>query len=166
MTASTEAPYSLTVKTDGDLLTVRGTSPDEFKTNIQGLVESGALDYVRALQGHAKGNPAAVVQQVIPEAQVVQEVQQVQAQQGPPPEWAGVQQPPAVQPGPSFAPQQYQQPAQPAPQSYGQPSATPQCVHGPRTFKSGVNKQGKPWQAWFCPSPKGTPNQCEPEWIR
>lgn len=155
MTDSTEARFSFTTKVDNDLLTVRGESPAEFKANVQALVESGALEYVRALQNHAKGDPAAVVQQSIPQAQVVQE-------QGPPPEWAGVQQAPPPQ---QYAPQQAQVAPQAAPSSYGQPSATPSCVHGGRTFRSGVNKQGKPWQAWFCPSPDRNA-QCDPEWVR
>jgi hypothetical protein len=52
------------------------------------------------------------------------------------------------------------QPAEPA------ASQPPVCFHGPRTYRSGTGKNGKPWQAWMCPSPKGTPGQCEPEWIR
>ena len=39
------------------------------------------------------------------------------------------------------------------------------CKHGAMNFRSGANAKGK-WQAWMCPSPKGTPDQCEPIWIR
>jgi hypothetical protein len=46
------------------------------------------------------------------------------------------------------------------------PSApAPSCKHGTRKHKSGAGAKG-PWQAWMCPSPKGTPDQCEPMWIR
>jgi hypothetical protein len=46
------------------------------------------------------------------------------------------------------------------------PSApAPSCKHGTRKHKSGAGSKG-PWQAWMCPSAKGTPDQCEPMWIR
>jgi hypothetical protein len=41
------------------------------------------------------------------------------------------------------------------------------CAHGEMSFKSGVGaSNGKPWKAFMCPTPKGTPGQCPPEWIR
>ena len=42
--------------------------------------------------------------------------------------------------------------------------AAPTCVHGPRTYRTGTSTRG-PWAAWFCPTPKGTPGQCEPAWV-
>ena len=39
------------------------------------------------------------------------------------------------------------------------------CKHGPMTPRTGNGAKG-PWKAYMCPSPKGTPDQCEPEWIR
>ena len=44
-------------------------------------------------------------------------------------------------------------------------SADKQCKHGAMNFRTGANAKGK-WQAWMCPSPKGTPDQCEPIWVR
>jgi hypothetical protein len=38
----------------------------------------------------------------------------------------------------------------------------PRCNHGPRTRRAGTNQRG-PWVGWFCPSPKGTPDQCKPD---
>jgi len=56
-----------------------------------------------------------------------------------------------------------------APAAVAWPDA-PACKHGPMTHRSGVTKsgpnQGKPWTGWFCPSPKGTPDQCEPDFNR
>lgn len=43
--------------------------------------------------------------------------------------------------------------------------AKPQCAHGERTFREGDGPKGH-WQAWFCPTPKGTPDQCSPEWVK
>lgn len=59
--------------------------------------------------------------------------------------------------------QTYTAPAQqaaPAPQ--GPPgTVAPVCIHGPRQYVAKAN-----WKAWFCPTPKGTPGQCDPEWIK
>jgi hypothetical protein len=39
---------------------------------------------------------------------------------------------------------------------------SPTCVHGTRTFRSGVSKTtGKPYAFWSCPLPMG-PEQCKP----
>ena len=43
--------------------------------------------------------------------------------------------------------------------------ATPQCEHGDRTYKTGTGAKG-PWAAWFCGTPKGTPDQCAPQWVK
>ena len=40
-----------------------------------------------------------------------------------------------------------------------------QCKHGERVSKSGTSKTGTPWTGLFCPTPKGTPDQCAPEWV-
>jgi hypothetical protein len=39
------------------------------------------------------------------------------------------------------------------------------CKHGEMTKRTGSGPKG-PWKAFMCPSPKGTPDQCEPVWIR
>lgn len=51
-----------------------------------------------------------------------------------------------------------------APPSMGSFPA-PTCHHGPKKHKSGQGAKG-PWQAWMCPSAKGTPDQCQPMWIK
>lgn len=38
-----------------------------------------------------------------------------------------------------------------------------QCKHGDRVYKTG-SSNGKAWKAFMCPTPKGTPDQCKPEW--
>ncbi len=52
--------------------------------------------------------------------------------------------------------------AQPAP---AQPAAGEACVHGEMTFREGTSSKG-PWTGYFCPSPKGTPDQCSPHFVR
>lgn len=46
-----------------------------------------------------------------------------------------------------------------------QPGTSPVCKHGPRTARSGSGAKG-PWRAWMCPEPKGSSDQCQPEWLR
>jgi hypothetical protein len=71
------------------------------------------------------------------------------------------------------------QPAAPAPVAAGDgwdtpapafaQAQVPSCKHGPRTGRNGVYKSGaragQPYKAWFCPSPKGTPDQCSPMFL-
>ena len=45
------------------------------------------------------------------------------------------------------------------------PGVVPEpCQHGPRTYREGNGAKGF-WSAYFCPSPKGTVDQCDPLWI-
>lgn len=39
------------------------------------------------------------------------------------------------------------------------------CPHGKRTYKTGKKANGSQWAAWFCPAPKGAPDQCAPDWV-
>ena len=64
---------------------------------------------------------------------------------------------------PAQNPPSWAQP-EPAAQQSSQPPA-PSCIHGQRTYRSGTGRKGA-WQAWMCPTAKGTPGQCEPEWIK
>jgi hypothetical protein len=56
----------------------------------------------------------------------------------------------------------------PPPAAQGAPSGeTRSCKHGQMQFKSGFSaKTNKTWQAYFCPTPKGTPDQCAAEFLR
>lgn len=39
------------------------------------------------------------------------------------------------------------------------------CHHGTMSRREGTSAKG-PWKAYMCPSPKGTPDQCPPTFIR
>lgn len=39
------------------------------------------------------------------------------------------------------------------------------CKHGPMTKRQGASAKG-PWKAYMCSTPKGTPDQCEPIFLR
>jgi hypothetical protein len=40
------------------------------------------------------------------------------------------------------------------------------CKHGQLTWRESKPGAPKAWKGWFCPSPKGTPDQCEPKFVR
>ncbi|SHS89104.1 hypothetical protein [Mycobacteroides abscessus] len=42
---------------------------------------------------------------------------------------------------------------------------TRQCKHGEMQYKTG-SKNGRTWKGFFCPTPKDTPDQCSPEFLR
>lgn len=44
-----------------------------------------------------------------------------------------------------------------------QTTPAPMCQHGKRTWKTGSGAKGS-WYAWFCPAPKGAPDQCAAVW--
>lgn len=39
------------------------------------------------------------------------------------------------------------------------------CKHGEMTYRTGNGAKG-PWKGWFCSTPKGTPDQCPPQFVR
>ena len=48
------------------------------------------------------------------------------------------------------------------------PSTAPtgrSCKHGPMTKRQGASAKG-PWKGYMCPTPKGTPDQCEPVFLK
>lgn len=54
-----------------------------------------------------------------------------------------------------------------APQTFT-PSTAPtgrSCKHGPMTKRQGASAKG-PWKGYMCPTPKGTPDQCEPVFLK
>lgn len=133
---SSEAPFSLTVKIHGDLYTVRGDSWPQFNDNLTSALLEIGRVSEYILAAHAVN--ALAVDQPAP-ASPPANTWEPAPQQGPPPVWA--------------------QPAQDT-----TPPA-PTCVHGPRKYVTGSGAKG-PWKAWMCPTPKGTPGQCAPEWIK
>lgn len=58
--------------------------------------------------------------------------------------------------GQQAAPQQPVQQQQTAP--------APSCIHGPMTRRTSKPGADKAWAGYFCPQPKGAPDQCKPIW--
>jgi hypothetical protein len=145
---SSESNYSITVKVGprGDLLTVRGDTSNEFQQHLSNLLLSATL-----LQNIEEFIGLAVVPQGHPDAGAAP--YQAAAQ-------AVTQAFPTAQVQPNTAPTP--PPAQPG---IVEQAGTPVCQHGPKVWREGVSSKG-PWKAWMCPSPKGTPGQCPPDFIR
>jgi hypothetical protein len=40
------------------------------------------------------------------------------------------------------------------------------CKHGQLVWRESKPGAPKTWKGWFCPSDKGTPDQCEPKFLR
>ena len=146
---------------NGDLLNVYGNDVLGFK---QGLEDLGSLAELVSVTGNALRGVQVVVDAGLTAAPA--------AQADPTAPWDRPQ-----QPAPSFAVAQPQY-APPAPQQAsdwpihalisqapaGPPA--PQCRHGAMTFRESKPGAPKAWKAWMCAAPKGTPDACEPQWMR
>jgi hypothetical protein len=124
------------VKVGNDLINLRADNPAEFEQVANWVIENAALlvNVQSALTGVAAVSPLA--------GNVTStQVQQAPAQQG---QWA--------------------QPQQQAAPSWSQPDTSqgPACKHGPMVARSG-EKNGKRWSGFFCPTPRGTSDQCAPQ---
>lgn len=75
---------------------------------------------------------------------------------------SGISAPPSAQSGSEVPSRPAQGPPGGTQLSQG---AAPSCAHGPRTFKSGISKAGKPYKLWACSSYDRN-DQCQPEWVR
>lgn len=136
-----EAPFSYTLKVLSNLFTVRGGSADEMEKHLleaQTLLPILIALTKQAQQAEQGADPVALVQTVFPGSTVIETAQ-----------------PTPVAPAQPFAP--VAPPASAAPTT----PTGPVCKHGVMTYRTGTNKNtGAPWAGWFCPSPKGTPDQC------
>lgn len=133
---------------DGTLINLRAETPDEAARILDWAIENAAkihsaVQAVNAVSGVAAAFPG-------PGTQVVQQAPAEQAQ-GP---WS--QQGSQQGPPPAFVPQQ-QAPAAPAGQM---------CTHGAMVYREAKPGSGKSWKAYFCPTPKDTPGQCQPQFLK
>lgn len=128
---------------DGTLVNLRAESPEHLDYLIQAIEDRAAK--IAGLIGSitAAGNVAPIA---APAAQ----------QPTQPAAWAA---PPAPQQAPQ-APSAWAAPPAAA------PGQAPSCHHGVKVFRQAKPESGKSWKGWFCPAPKGTPDQCQPEFIR
>lgn len=128
------------------MLNVRGSSAEELNYHVVNLQEGETISNITQL-GEVL-NAAQTVRDVPTPPVTGGQAPSPWTQTGPP--W-GASSPPAPSP------------ASTSPEGGYARTPAPTCHHGTKVFKSGVGAKG-PWAAYFCPSPKGTPDQCEPDW--
>lgn len=143
----TEKNYVVNVKTTkGTIVTARGDSADELISNINALVAEGAADAIATLEqvltGAAPVPPSHSAVDIVANAlggTVISET--------------------PVVPTTGFAPV-------PPPTSTALPTSAGQvsCSHGSMIGRKGNGAKGE-WKGYFCPTPKGTPDQCPPQWL-
>lgn len=137
-----EAPFSINDRIGTAQLTVRGSTGDEFIENL-----AYAADQIGAILAgvnliHSTVTANDTLNSPAPAAPVTP---------APSNAWA---QPISATP-PVAAPSAFTNAA----------AQAPSCQHGTKTAKAGIGQRG-PWKAWMCPSPKGTPDQCQPVWLK
>jgi len=143
-----EKNYVVNVKTaKGTIVTARGDSAEELINNINALIAQGADSAIATLEASLTGGPRVLASDP---------VALVQASLG------GE----IVTEVPAFAPKA--PPASAIPASSGHDKA---CIHGTMVKRTGNGAKGE-WKGYFCPTPKGTADQCSavfanrntPEW--
>lgn len=133
----TEKNYVVNVKTKaGTIVTVRADSAEQLNNNITEFVNFGVNDSIGALE--------ELFIDVQPTA-----VDMVQSALGA-----------TVVSTTNFAPVPPPASATPAPSVAGQRH----CNHGPMVTRKGQGAKGE-WKGYFCPTPKGTADQCAPQWV-
>jgi predicted RNase H-like HicB family nuclease len=138
----TEKNYVVNVKTTkGTIVTARGDSAEELLRNIEALIAQGAGDVIALLEQVLTGT-----QPVPPSNSAVNTV--VASLGG------------TVVQETTFAP------VPPPAQAVAAPlvAGTRSCSHGTMVTRKGSGAKGE-WKGYFCPTPKGTPDQCTPEWV-
>ena len=134
-----EKNYVVNVKTKaGTIVTARGDSAEELVANINALVAQGANDAIATLEELFAGVSA-------PRVLATDPIAIVQASLG------GE----VVTEVPAFAPK-----APPA-QASAPSGSDKMCIHGAMVKRTGNGAKGE-WRAFFCPTPKGTADQCSP----
>jgi hypothetical protein len=134
-----EKNYVVNVKTSkGTIITARGDSAEELIANVNALVAQGAPDAISTLEEAFTGVST-------PRVLATDPVALVQASLG------GE----VVAEVPAFAPK-----APPVGVSASSGSDK-MCIHGAMVKRTGNGAKGE-WRAFFCPTPKGTADQCSP----
>ena len=140
----TEKNYVVNVKTaKGTIVTARGDSAEELISNINALVAEGAADAIATLEQVLTGMPSVPPSNNAIDT-VVASLGGTVVSETPTTGFAPV--PPPVSAAPST--------------SAGQVS----CSHGSMIGRKGNGAKGE-WKGYFCPTPKGTPDQCQPQWL-
>ena len=137
----TEKNYVVNVKTKaGTIVTVRADTAEQLNNNITEFINFGANDSILALEElFTVAQPSAV--DVVSNALGATVVSTTPL----PPASGFAPVPPPVSATPSVAGQRH-------------------CTHGPMVTRKGSGAKGE-WKGYFCPTPKGTADQCAPQWV-
>ena len=137
----TEKNYVVNVKTKaGTIVTVRADTAEQLNNNITEFINFGANDSILALEElFTVAQPSAV--DVVSNALGATVVSTTPL----PPTSGFAPVPPPVSATPSVAGQRV-------------------CSHGPMVTRKGNGAKGE-WKGYFCPTPKGTADQCSPQWV-
>lgn len=142
----TEKNYVVNVKSKlGTIITVRGDSAEELATNIGGLISNGLQDHVLAMEELFVGPQTAVGMVKEALGATVTEVTPITDATN----FAPVKPPVTTQ----------------AATTGGAGTASRNCIHGPMTKRTGEGQWG-PYKAFYCPTPKGTADQCKPQYVK
>lgn len=140
----TEKNYVVNVKTSkGTIVTARGDSAEELINNINALVSEGASDAIATLEQVLTGTPSVPPSYNAVDA-VVASLGGTVVSETPTSGFAPVPPPPSAV----------------APTAAGQVA----CSHGAMIGRKGNGAKGE-WKGYFCPTPKGTADQCPPQWL-
>jgi len=143
-----EKNISVTVKTRrGNLVTFRGDEPEEFVNRVREALVSDVATTIAALEDFILETEATPTDLVVNAFNGVTEEPQQYVQQAP-----------------AFAPVPPPVGATATPPS-GMGTATRACIHGNMTKREGTGQWG-PYKAFYCPTPKGAPDQCKPVYIK
>ncbi len=141
----TEKNYVVNVKNKaGTIVTVRADSAEELAANISGLVAQGLHDHINGLEELLLGPSAVNIVKEALGAEVIKETPITSANNFQPV-------PPPVKVM--------------AATTGGAGTATRNCIHGTMTKREGSGQWG-PYKAFYCPTPKGTADQCKPQYVK
>lgn len=144
-----ERNISFTVKTkDGSLVTVRADEPEEFVARItNALADDEFVDAIALIEQVIRGGSNATLASAT--ATVISTMGGEVISTPENPNFAPV------------APPVTNEAYAPAPVQAGQRT----CAHGVMTKRTGNGQYGE-WRGYFCPTPKDTPGQCKPVYLK
>jgi hypothetical protein len=129
---------------DGTLINIYAADATEFETSLATIQDSAALINSVSASLTSAGAVRALA--------------------------AGLGATPVAAPAPVYAAPAVQPVYAPAQPDYGahQQVQIPEghCKHGALVWRESKPGAPKAWKGWFCPSAKGTPDQCEPKFVR
>ena len=145
-----ERNISFTVKTrEGSLVTFRGDDVADFVARVSDATSSDSMiDAINMLESIIRNGSSAVLTTAA--ATVVNTLGGEVI---------------STPENPNFAPVAPPQAAAPVAAPAAVQAGQRMCAHGVMTKRTGTGQYGE-WRGYFCPTPKGTPDQCSPVYLK